>query len=726
MINHNFGKNTFFFFCFLLVSLLYFARAFVYNMLPSAIDVYGQFYPMMKIIKEQYLSGQFPFWNNFMFSGFPIMAGAQHAVLYPISMLILLLLPVHSAYLVDLTLHYALAGFFTFLYSRKIGNGTFPSFMAGILFAFLGYLMPHINHLSILRTAVWIPLIFYFFEDIRVTGRVRSSLVASAVMAVQVYAGHPQICFYTYLLLSFFVVFYLFHAVPGGKMRFVTLCILAMVLGLLIASPQIYATYQLSTLSVRPGFDYANFSSFSFPLNNIPFLVVPFQTGRNVEGYVGWLPAVLAAVAFIKGVRGNVHVRFWGSVAIISLCLSLGNALPLLNKFMYHVPVYNSFRGLSKHILEFSLSISLLFAFGISAVLSHDQSRRYLYLMSILLFPLLSFSIFELFSEGSGGLFPVVAITSASIFVVMILTVLILKSRRYYLFKYIVAASMVLEILTFKGVGWISVDKIDHHCASLFNLFSEKDYRVAFFADDITVPLAMRHRINLVDGYDPLILGDYNTLFKLDGIGVWPSSWPQMVKNNLMLSMMNVRFLVLPEQKDIGNREAYRKVFVSPPYAVYENLNCLPRAFSVSKVLDIEGADKIRRALMSSKLQPASQAAVSKKDLAEMGAENFTRGRVAVLSYAPTRVLLRTDFKGRGFVVLSDTYYPGWHAFIDGRLTKIYKADGILRGVVVPFGVHELKFVYRPVIIYALMGLSLITLAGILLTLALPALRHRK
>ena len=47
-------------------------------------------------------------------------------------------------------------------------------------------------------------------------------------------------------------------------------------------------------------------------------------------------------------------------------------------------------------------------------------------------------------------------------------------------------------------------------------------------------------------------------------------------------------------------------------------------------------------------------------------------------------------------MVLTDIYYPGWKAFIDGTETKIYRADGLVRAIFVPEGDHTIEFVYLP------------------------------
>jgi hypothetical protein len=45
---------------------------------------------------------------------------------------------------------------------------------------------------------------------------------------------------------------------------------------------------------------------------------------------------------------------------------------------------------------------------------------------------------------------------------------------------------------------------------------------------------------------------------------------------------------------------------------------------------------------------------------------------------------------------LSDTYYPGWKAFVDGKRTKIYRANYTFRALPLSAGTHRVEFVYDP------------------------------
>ena len=86
----------------------------------------------------------------------------------------------------------------------------------------------------------------------------------------------------------------------------------------------------------------------------------------------------------------------------------------------------------------------------------------------------------------------------------------------------------------------------------------------------------------------------------------------------------------------------------------------------------------------------------------------FSIGTVSIESYLPTEVLLYTKNNEEGLLVLRDTYYPDWHAYVDGKETKIYPADWIFRGIIVPAGEHNIKFSYQPVKTIRAIWISLI------------------
>ena len=72
------------------------------------------------------------------------------------------------------------------------------------------------------------------------------------------------------------------------------------------------------------------------------------------------------------------------------------------------------------------------------------------------------------------------------------------------------------------------------------------------------------------------------------------------------------------------------------------------------------------------------------------------------------------DAKTAGLLVLSDTYYPGWEADLDGKPVEILRANGVMRAVAVPTGTHTVRFRYEPRSLQLGAAVSLSCLAGAL------------
>jgi uncharacterized membrane protein YfhO len=95
---------------------------------------------------------------------------------------------------------------------------------------------------------------------------------------------------------------------------------------------------------------------------------------------------------------------------------------------------------------------------------------------------------------------------------------------------------------------------------------------------------------------------------------------------------------------------------------------------------------------------------------------------VKTLRYEPNAIeLLATSGRG-GLLVLSETYYPGWRAWVDDQPAAIYQTDIALRGVIVPGGAHRVRMEFRPLVLPVSFGISL----GTAILLAISAFVYRR
>lgn len=148
--------------------------------------------------------------------------------------------------------------------------------------------------------------------------------------------------------------------------------------------------------------------------------------------------------------------------------------------------------------------------------------------------------------------------------------------------------------------------------------------------------------------------------------------------------------------------DRWRKLAAFGVVEVYENLQALPRAWFVSRSMRMPESD-ILRAIKAGRLpdgspfDPARVALLETETTAGLPvlSQDHT-AQVTIQRYEPQRIELATRNSADGFLVLSENYYAGWIARIDGTETPVYRTDYSLRGIVVPAGNHQIEFLYRP------------------------------
>jgi hypothetical protein len=138
-----------------------------------------------------------------------------------------------------------------------------------------------------------------------------------------------------------------------------------------------------------------------------------------------------------------------------------------------------------------------------------------------------------------------------------------------------------------------------------------------------------------------------------------------------------------------------------------------PRAYVVGRARAIEGPAAIQ-ALVEPGFDPASEAILSGEGAP--GAASSARGgkgTVRIAELRADRERLEADLDGPGIVVTVDAWDPGWRAWVDGRSTRVLRANGAFRAVPVPAGRHVVEMRYRPwpvAVGVSLSGLALMVL----------------
>ena len=182
-------------------------------------------------------------------------------------------------------------------------------------------------------------------------------------------------------------------------------------------------------------------------------------------------------------------------------------------------------------------------------------------------------------------------------------------------------------------------------------------------------------------------------------------------------SLAGVRYIVTPRDLDL-NRAAPSEgdrfpLVYDREVLVYENRAAFPRAFAVSYWESAPDALTARARALEPEFDPRTVAVVE-----GAAAGSGHEGSVTIGEYGVAHVRLTAEMKGPGLVVLTDAFYPGWNAHVDGRPTRIHRVDGVFRGVFVEGGSHEVVMRFRPASHTWGLGLSVAGLAVVVALLA--------
>ncbi len=149
---------------------------------------------------DQLKSGHFPLWNPYNLSGTPFLADINLALLYPLNLLYFFLSPFRAlTWSIIISVFVSLTG--TFLVAKSFKQSNLASIAGAIVFGFSGMLVTYTNNIPLLQTASLLPWVFWGVKEFMDRQNIKALIIASVLAALQVFAGHPQLTYLTWLLI---------------------------------------------------------------------------------------------------------------------------------------------------------------------------------------------------------------------------------------------------------------------------------------------------------------------------------------------------------------------------------------------------------------------------------------------------------------------------------------------------------------------------------------------
>ncbi|MBD3293141.1 MAG: YfhO family protein, partial [Armatimonadia bacterium] len=216
---------------------------------PLLWDGVAQFYPWRLLAARTMRDGELALWNHHQMCGYPFVANGQSALFYPPNWL-LALADVKWGMGLLAALHYALAAILTALLCRALGLGHLPAALAGVAFAFGGFMVTWTELPTLMNSAAWLPGALLGVALIFRGSRWGLPVLALA-LAMTLLAGHMQIAAYVWMVAGMYALARV--AWSAIKRRPTRPHVLAGGLGLalLLSAPQVLPTLELVPNSPR-------------------------------------------------------------------------------------------------------------------------------------------------------------------------------------------------------------------------------------------------------------------------------------------------------------------------------------------------------------------------------------------------------------------------------------------------------------------------------------------
>jgi hypothetical protein len=221
----------------------------------------------------------------------------------------------------------------------------------------------------------------------------------------------------------------------------------------------------------------------------------------------------------------------------------------------------------------------------------------------------------------------------------------------------------------------------------------------------LPIPPNVASRLNVIDARGYVIPSERRT-HELWRRAIAPHGCPgffctvlagDSARSRRALGLLGVS-LMLQNRRDAPLR-GVGVAYAGPDARIYRNSAALPRAFLVDRQLVVRSGNRALAAVTDAGF-PARVAAVTEDQIPglkpDVTAPARPAGTARITDYERERVVVRTRGQDRALLVLTDTWFPGWKATVDGAAAPVHRVDYLLRGVSVPAGSHRVELRFEP------------------------------
>jgi hypothetical protein len=339
-------------------------------------DNLQQNYPLRVLVGSMFRHGELPFWNSYIFSGTPLMAGFNAGAFYPL-IAFFIALPDRAAWLATEVFVFSAVAVGMYVFLRALKLRTVACFLGAATYAFAGPVLSQANHLDMTEGFAAIPWMLLAVHHITRHGRWRWSVLLGIAYATVVLAGAPE------AMLDEALLVLCYAALSAGLDRRRWWLVLSRgatgaVLALSLSAIQWLPGLEAIRNSQRGAGVFAAAGSYPTPFSILA--LVPYLDGGyghlgeatffsqynlpEVGIYLGILPLIALVTLVHPRWPSRIAARdrlTWYGVAAFGYLLALGSNTPLEHLFN-RLPLYGHQRLQSRNMITVATAVCVLFA----------------------------------------------------------------------------------------------------------------------------------------------------------------------------------------------------------------------------------------------------------------------------------------------------------------------------------------------------------------------------
>ena len=675
----------------------------------------------------------------------------------------------------------SLGGFGTFFLLKTLGSSSNAGVLGGLITGLTPYGFGLVNagHLNKIFAMAYVPWVLACFLVFMKKKSLKSICVLSLITALQLWANHPQIVYYTWMIIGFYYVWSIGTEYKNksfslaSKLYELGGVVIAIILALLMVSDPYNEVYtfqkhsnrgaksvleKMDETSLGTNWNYA--TQWSFHPKEVISFVYPYFYGlqnfstRDLKSaaywgympftqsthYLGLIALILASIGALLKKPDKISLFFWITTILI-LITGFGKFFPLLYKPFFELfPFFSKFRIPSMIYALLPITISILAAKGYDILVSskgekHIFKKAFYFVGGIVavsfLFLIVSDFMID-FSSSKDGRY------NSSIQGQ-------LRSIRYDLFNKgcFLAISVSLcflglyysyvknkiskSLFNFGVIGLIILD-LGILNNEFINVKPKKNMDRMFKKNSIIDHLISDKSNFRVFPADEITSNKYS-YWNVESIGGYRPIKLRAYQDLMdaggfnrshILDMLNVKYVLT--RKKINNPNF---IPVGDMKGIYENKKVLPKAWIIGDLKIVESQKESLMETLMTGFNPYSSAVVLKYEGDDMPSN--VNGQAIIKLKEENKIEINCQSETGGLLVLSEVYYkPGWKAFVNGVETKIYQTNHILRSVYIPSGESEVLFEYDDSRWQNTRMLSRISILTVLMLIGFSILRERK